>query len=175
MQNLIGYGWANSRNLLQLGGTGRVQVQRMRRGLFPCEQVLRKAKQQGSKSAQPATARRSLHRSYAMIMADSVFGDQLRPVAGRDGARHANLDFVAAAHDAEGRTMSGQLSSVQEKLTPNRLLDISANGYRVRLHLDVPITAAWLRVCVRDSLDDRAGCAESALHHPAISAATGPD
>jgi VWFA-related protein len=31
----------------------------------------------------------------------SVFADQLRPVGGPDGARHTNLDFVAAAYDAE--------------------------------------------------------------------------
>jgi VWFA-related protein len=94
----------------------------------------------------------------------SVFGDQLQQAAAADGARHANLDFVAAAYDAEGRTMSGQLSSVQEKLTLNRLQDISAHGYRIRQHLDVPTTAAWLRICVRDALDDRAGCVESPLH-----------
>jgi hypothetical protein len=62
--------------------------------------------------------------------------------------------------------MSGQLSSVQEKLTPNRLQDISAHGYQIRQHLDVPTTAAWLRVCVRDAVDDRAGCVESPLHRP---------
>lgn len=102
----------------------------------------------------------------------SVFGDQLRPVGGPDGARHANLDFVAAAYDAEGRTMSGQLSSVQEKLTPTRVQDISANGYRLRQHLDVPTTAAWLRVCVRDAVDDRTGCVESPLHRPAAPTAS---
>ncbi len=97
----------------------------------------------------------------------SVFGDQLQPIAGSDGARHATLDFVAAAYDAEGRAMSGQMSSVQEKLTPNRLRDISTKGYQIRQHLDVPTTAAWLRVCVRDSVDDRAGCVESPLHQSA--------
>ena len=102
----------------------------------------------------------------------SVFGDQLQPVAGPDGARHANLDFVAAAYDAEGRTMSGQLSSVQEKLTPNRIQDISVNGYQLRQHLDVPTNAAWLRVCVRDAVDDRAGCVESPLHRPLAPAAS---
>lgn len=62
----------------------------------------------------------------------SVFADQLQMAAAPDGARHAYLDFVATACDAAGCTMSGQMSSGQKKLTPNRLQDINVNGYRIR-------------------------------------------
>ncbi len=50
-----------------------------------------------------------------------VFGDQLQSIAGPDGARHANFDFVAASYDAEGRAMVVRAGKINAE---------SAQGYQ---------------------------------------------
>ncbi len=86
---------------------------------------------------------------------------KLMALAAQKG-KAAELEFAAAAYDADGRLLNSILNKGQA------LPGVDANGKaRASFHadqeLDVPPGAAWLRLAVRDTLTNRTGTLEVKL------------
>jgi VWFA-related protein len=90
-----------------------------------------------------------------------IFDPQLKALAAR-GGKTATLEFAAAAYDADGRLLNSMLNDGlatagdEEKGKSGAL-------FHAEQELDVPPGAAWLRVAVRDKLNNRTGTLEVKL------------
>jgi len=93
----------------------------------------------------------------------AVLGRQIDFAPAGDGARHAMLEFLFAAYDAEGNSMVGQRSLDEETLSSRDFAQIHKGTYRVRQLFEIPSNAAWLRLVVHDARTDRIGAMEIAL------------
>jgi VWFA-related protein len=86
---------------------------------------------------------------------------QLKPVAKRKGVQ-AVLEFAAAAYDADGRLLNGLLNEgvLSQETTAGAKTKMPFQGEQ---EFEVPPGAAWLRVAVRDKLNNRTGTYELPL------------
>jgi VWFA-related protein len=80
----------------------------------------------------------------------------------RDEKTVPKLEFAAAAYDADGRLLNSELNDGLASPEPD------ANGkfgvlFHAEQELEVPPGAAWLRVAVRDEVNDRTGTLEIPL------------
>lgn len=73
----------------------------------------------------------------------------------------ASFEFAAAAFDADSRMLNGV---VNEATADSVHPEANKSGiFRVRQQLDVPISAAWIRIGVRDKQTNRMGTLETQL------------
>lgn len=105
----------------------------------------------------------------------AVLGRQLALPESADGRHRGALEFVFAAYDADGNTLFGRHTEVEENFPPHRFEEVRSAAYLVRQQIDVPTGAAWLRVGVQDTLGSRIGSLEFPLpltpEHPTVSEA----
>jgi VWFA-related protein len=80
--------------------------------------------------------------------------------------RPATLEFAAAAYDADGRLLNSQLNEGQAPsgIGPGAKPGAKAGAlFHAEQQLEVPPGAAWIRLAVRDKLDNRTGTLEARL------------
>ena len=90
-----------------------------------------------------------------------VFDPQLKSLAAH-GGKPAVLEFAAAAYDGEGKLLNSMLNEGQAPTGAD------ANGksggiFHAEQELEVPPGAAWIRLAVRDTLNNRTGTMEVKL------------
>ncbi len=90
-----------------------------------------------------------------------IFDPQLKALAAR-GGKTATLEFAAAAYDADGRLLNSMLNDGLATAGDDEK-GKSGALFHAEQELDVPPGAAWLRVAVRDKLNNRTGTLEVKL------------
>ncbi|HUX44231.1 MAG TPA: VWA domain-containing protein [Terracidiphilus sp.] len=90
-----------------------------------------------------------------------VYDAQLK-VKARDKGKPPKLEFAAAAYDADGKLLNSMLNDGLASPAPD------ANGkfgtlFHAEQQLEVPPGAAWIRLVVRDELNDQTGALEIPL------------
>jgi VWFA-related protein len=98
---------------------------------------------------------------YAVDLA--VLARHVTLTPGENGSQHLALEFAALAYGPAGQRLNGSRMQLRNTLTPEMLTATQKSGYRYRLLVDVPITARYLRVGVRDNLSNRLGVVELPL------------
>jgi len=90
-----------------------------------------------------------------------VIDARLKAMAMRDG-QAATLEFAAAAYDQDGRLLNSVLNEGQ---APTGVKPGSKPGalFHAEQELEAPPGAAWIRMAVRDKLDNRTGTLEIQL------------
>jgi len=90
-----------------------------------------------------------------------VLDGQLKSTAKEKGFP-AMLEFAAAAYDTDGRLLNSMLNEgmVPEQASPNAK---PGGLFHAGQELEVPPEAAWLRLAVRDKLNNRTGTLELSL------------
>lgn len=91
-----------------------------------------------------------------------VIDSQIRDAAQHKGAP-ATLEFAAAAYDADGRLLNSMLNQGQINAKTSKDAKSEALFHAVQ-ELEVPPGAAWIRLAVRDQLNNRTGTLE--VHLP---------
>ena len=82
---------------------------------------------------------------------------------GEDGKQHLVMEFAAIAYGPGGQSLNGARLQLKTAMTPENSAAAQASGYRYRLVLNVPVTARYLRVGVRDNQSNRLGVVELPL------------
>ena len=90
-----------------------------------------------------------------------VMDAQLKPAARNKGAI-PTLEFAAAAYDADGRLLNSMLNEGQANSAADAN-DKSGALFHAAQKLDVPPGAAFIRLAVRDKLNNRTGTLEISL------------
>jgi hypothetical protein len=80
-----------------------------------------------------------------------------------DGKQHLAMEFAAIAYGPGGLRLSGERLQLKTAMTPESSAAAQKSGYRYRLLVDVPVTARYLRVGVRDNKSNRLGVVEMPL------------
>jgi VWFA-related protein len=90
-----------------------------------------------------------------------VFDPRLKPMAARK-EKSGTLEFAAAAYDADGRLLNSMLN---EGLASSDTESGGKSGsmFHAVQELEVPPGATWIRLAVRDKLDNRTGTLEVRL------------
>jgi hypothetical protein len=84
-----------------------------------------------------------------------------------DGKYHGVVNFMVTAFDGEGKTVASQLSEMNADLKPEEMKDIQAGGVRIHQEIDVPMSAAVMRLGVEDVSNSHIGTMEIRLPVPA--------
>ena len=90
-----------------------------------------------------------------------IFDPQLKALAAR-GGKTATLELAAAAYDTDGRLLNSMLNDGLATAGDDEK-GKSGALFHAEQELDVPPGAAWLRVAVRDKLNNRTGTLEVKL------------
>jgi hypothetical protein len=90
-----------------------------------------------------------------------VLDPQLKAMAAMTG-KPAMLEFAAVAYDSDGRLLNGVLNNgvATAALKPGQKAEAIFRGQQ---ELEVPLGAAWMRIAVRDTLNNRTGTLEIPL------------
>jgi hypothetical protein len=73
------------------------------------------------------------------------------------------MEFAAIAYGPGGQSLNAARLQLKTAITPEASAAAQVSGYRYRLVLDVPVTARYLRVGVRDNQSNRLGVIELPL------------
>jgi hypothetical protein len=90
-----------------------------------------------------------------------VIDQQLKSQAA-SGGKPATLEFAVAAYDSDGRLLNSELNEAQTP-TGNKASGKPGALFHAEQELQVPDEAAWIRLAVRDKLDNRTGTLEVRL------------
>ena len=120
------------------------------------EQLTALAKFQGVPEVKPIDVER-----YAVDFAVPASHVTLAP--GESGGQSLQMEFAAFAYGLGGQMLNGERMQLKRTLTPEMLASVQKSGYRYRLLIDLPVTARYLRVGVRDNPSDRLGVVELPL------------
>jgi hypothetical protein len=71
---------------------------------------------------------------------------------------NSNLEIAVAAFDKEGQMLNGVVENAPDLPSPNQ-----KDFFRAQQHIDVPLSAASIRIAVRDLATDRIGAMEVKL------------
>ncbi len=80
-----------------------------------------------------------------------------------NGSRHAALQFLYAAYDADNALLSSGVWTGDQFLSASQRNLARTGMYRTRQLLDLPSNTSWLRIAVRDATDGRLGSLEISL------------
>jgi VWFA-related protein len=120
------------------------------------EQLAALAKFQGVPEVKPIDVQQ-----YAVDFAVLARHVTLTPVDG--GKQHLVMEFAAIAYGPGGQSLNASRLQLKTTVTPEASAAAQASGYRYRLVLNVPVTARYLRVGVRDNQSNRLGVVELPL------------
>ena len=79
------------------------------------------------------------------------------------GLHRSSLEFGVISYDADGKKLNGIDSKIDDTIPATRFAHLDDTGYRVIQTVAVPVTAASLRLAVRDALTNRVGSLEVQL------------
>jgi len=88
---------------------------------------------------------------------------QVTYLVATDGSRHANLEFLYAAYDADNNLLDNGVWRGDPTILVQHSDQAHAGVYRAKQILEIPATTSWLRIGVRDAVDARIGSLEIAL------------
>jgi hypothetical protein len=80
-----------------------------------------------------------------------------------NGGQHLALEFAACAYGPGGQRLNEERLKLTSTLTPETLSAVQKSGFHYRLLLDVPVTARYLRLGVRDNQGNKLGVIELPL------------
>ncbi|MGD0831051.1 MAG: VWA domain-containing protein, partial [Terracidiphilus sp.] len=124
------------------------------------EQLAALAKLQGAPEVKPIDVAQ-----YAVDFA--LLSRYVTLIPADNGGQHLALEFAACAYGPGGQRLNENRMQLNSTLTPETLSAIQKSGFHYRLLLDVPITARYLRLGVRDNLNNKLGVIELPLPLPA--------
>jgi VWFA-related protein len=84
---------------------------------------------------------------------------QLQP----DGAHKTLLEMGVLSYDQDGRKLNGSDTRIEDDIPAKRFATLSDEGYHLYQTVAIPVTAASLRLAVRDTSDNRIGSLEVQL------------
>jgi len=93
---------------------------------------------------------------------------QLRFDSAADGVRHGVTNFMVASFNSDGTPRTSIVSQANSELKPESYRDVEAGGVRLHQEVDIPVTAAFLRMGVQDALSGRMGTIEITLPVKAV-------
>jgi len=117
------------------------------------EQIAALAKFQGVPEVKPIDVQQ-----YVVDFA--VLARHVSLAPGDDGKKHLEMEFAAIAYGPGGQSLNGARLQLKTAMTPESSAAAQTSGYRYRLVLDVPVTARYLRIGVRDNQSNRLGVVE---------------
>jgi hypothetical protein len=79
------------------------------------------------------------------------------------GAHQASLEFGLISYDEDGRKLNGLDTHIDDTIPAPRYAKLASDGYHVVQSIAVPVTAASLRLAVRDTRANRVGSLEVQL------------
>jgi VWFA-related protein len=120
------------------------------------EQLAALAKFQGVAEVKPIDVQQ-----YAVDFA--VLARHITLSPGDNGSQHLFMEFAALAYGPSGQPLNAERLQLRSTQTPEMLTAVKKSGYRYRLVVDVPVTARYIRVGVRDNLSNRLGVVELPL------------
>jgi hypothetical protein len=82
---------------------------------------------------------------------------------GDNDSQQLVMEFAALAYGPGGQKINGARSLVRSTLTPEKLAAAEKSGYRFRLAVDLPVTARYIRLGLRDNQSNRLGVVELPL------------
>jgi VWFA-related protein len=126
------------------------------------EQLTALAKFQGVPEVKPVDVQR-----YAVDFA--LLARHMTMTPDENGGQHLVLEFAALAYGPAGQRLNGKRLQFRTTLTPEALTTIRKNGFRYRLVVDIPVSARYIRLGVRDNQSNRLGVIELPLplaEHP---------
>lgn len=88
---------------------------------------------------------------------------QLGLVLGDDGIHRGTVEFAIMAFNDDGKALDGVRTSVQDAIPPERYERIRNNGYQVIQIVNIPLSAAFLRISVRSDSNHELGSLEIRL------------
>ncbi len=116
----------------------------------------------GHKAAPPAASATIQLQGYLLEFA--LLARQLSMQVGSDQAHRDHLEFAVLSFDADGDTLSGTRTELQDVIHPDRWQEIQqSGGYHVPLGVEVPLQARFLRLAIRDLGSGRIGSLELSL------------
>lgn len=80
-----------------------------------------------------------------------------------DGKLRGNFEFLAVSFNADGQTLYGQRTNIQDVITPERYALMLESGYHMLQAIQVPIDARSIRLAVRDLSNGQMGSLEISL------------
>jgi hypothetical protein len=120
------------------------------------EQLVALARFQGLPEVKPVDVEQ-----YAVDFA--VLARHVTLAPAENGGQHLLMEFAALAYGPGGQRLNGARMQLRSTMTPEMLAAAQKSGYRYRLLVDIPVTARYLRVGVRDNLSNRLGVVELPL------------
>jgi len=120
------------------------------------EQLAAFAKFQGVPEVKPIDVEQ-----YVVDFAVPVHTLTLTP--GDNDSQQLVMEFAALAYGPGGQKINGARSLVRSTLTPEKLAAAEKSGYRFRLAVDLPVTARYIRLGLRDNQSNRLGVVELPL------------
>jgi VWFA-related protein len=93
----------------------------------------------------------------------AVLGKQISFVSAGTGTHKGKLEFLFAAYAADGSTMIGQRLKANANFSETDFEEVRKGAYRAQEVLDIPSSAAWLRLGVHDGIANRLGSLEIPL------------
>jgi hypothetical protein len=120
------------------------------------EQLAALAKFQGVTEVKPVDVQQ-----YAVDFA--VLARHVSMAPSENGEQHLVLEFAALTYGPGGQRLSGERMQLRTTLTPEKLTAAQKNGFRYRLVVNVPVTARYIRLGVRDNQSNRLGVVELPL------------
>lgn len=129
------------------------------------EAMATKGKRQEEK--QKALLDRSPIMMQRYIVRYGLLTRQLTLEPGSDGLHHGTFDFAMMSFNDDGLALNGIHSRVEDAIKPDRYHNMEENGYQMIQVIAVPVTAASIRLAVRDAPTNRIGSLE--LHLPLAS------
>jgi VWFA-related protein len=93
----------------------------------------------------------------------AVLGRDLTLTPGENGSQHLMLEFAAVAYGPSGQRLNGARMQLRRTLTAEMVAATQKSGFPYRLQVDLPVTARYIRLGVRDNLSNRVGVVEMPL------------
>jgi VWFA-related protein len=109
----------------------------------------------------PAAAPSLMMQSY--LITYGLLPRQLKMEVQTDGAHKALLEMGVLSYDQDGRKLNGSDSRIEDDIPAQRFALLQDEGYHLYQTVAIPVTAAAVRVAVRDTTDNRIGSLEIPL------------
>ena len=118
------------------------------------------AKKKKSKKVVPPPAS-VMMQSY--LVTYGLLPRQLQMQAQPNGAHKASIELGVLSYDQDGRKLNGIDTQVEDNIPPQRYALIPEEGYHLYQTVVIPVTAASVRLAVRDTAANRVGSLEVQL------------
>jgi len=117
------------------------------------------AKKKGKKAAPPVAD--VMMQSY--LITYGLLPRQLQLQTQPNGAHKASIELGVLSYDQDGRKLNGIDSQIEDNIPPQRYAVIPQEGYHLFQTVTIPVTAASVRLAVRDTAANRVGSLEVLL------------